>query len=162
MTNHYNDGQWNVSHRLSRRLNNGTGQCPVVCPSHVDNDGTVARGVSTSRCPVICPVVPLCRHFLDQPSNSAFKPTRIYCHNGIIQEYACKRDWYNAVNTSACREQYLTAHIETNNTDYGHASTNHVRVPGLEGREIDSRLPVPDTLRCRKFSIISGIFEIWH
>jgi len=30
MTNH-NDGQWNVSHRLFRRLNNATGQCPVVC-----------------------------------------------------------------------------------------------------------------------------------
>jgi len=34
--------------------------------------------------------------------------------------------------------QYLSAHIETNNTDYGHASTNHVRLPGLEGWEIDS------------------------
>jgi len=44
-------------------LNNATGQCPVVCPSHVDNDGTVARGVSTSRCPVVCPVV---WFFLDQ------------------------------------------------------------------------------------------------
>jgi len=43
--------------------------------------------------------------------------------------------------------QYLSAHIETNSTDYGHASTNHVRLPGLEGREIDSRLPGPDTLR---------------
>jgi len=43
--------------------------------------------------------------------------------------------------------QYLSAYIETNNTDYGHASTNHVRLPGLEGREIDSRLPGPDTLR---------------
>ena len=65
MTNH-NDGQLNVSHRLSRRLNNATGQCPVVCSSHVDNDGTVAHGVSTSRCPVICPVVPSYRRFLDQ------------------------------------------------------------------------------------------------
>jgi len=36
-----------VSHRLSRRLNNVTGQCPVVCPPHVDNDETVARGIST-------------------------------------------------------------------------------------------------------------------
>jgi len=53
-----------VSHRLSRRLNNATGQCPVVCPSHVDNDGTVARGVWTYRCPVVCPVVP-----------SLFRPT---------------------------------------------------------------------------------------
>ena len=44
-------------------------------------------------------------------------------------------------------QQYLSAHIETNNTDYGHASTNHVRLPGLEGWEIDSRLPGPDTLR---------------
>jgi len=43
--------------------------------------------------------------------------------------------------------QYLSAHIETNNTDYGHASTNHVRLPGLEGRKINSRLPGPDTLR---------------
>jgi len=43
--------------------------------------------------------------------------------------------------------QYLSAHIETNNADYGHASTNHVRLPGLEGREIDSRLPGPYTLR---------------
>jgi len=44
--------------------------------------------------------------------------------------------------------QYLSAYIETtNNTDYGHASTNHVRLPGLEGQEIDSRLPGPDTLR---------------
>jgi len=43
--------------------------------------------------------------------------------------------------------QYLSAHIETNNTDYGHASTNHVRLLGLEGREIDSRLPGPDILR---------------
>jgi len=42
-----------VSHRLSRRLNNATGQCPVVRPSHIDNDGTVARGISTSRCPVV-------------------------------------------------------------------------------------------------------------
>jgi len=48
-----------VSHRLSRRLNNATGQCPIVRPSHVDNDGTVARDVSTSRCPVVCPVIPL-------------------------------------------------------------------------------------------------------
>ena len=47
-----------MSHRLSRRWNNATGQCPVVCPSHVDNDGTVARGVSTSRCPIVYPVVP--------------------------------------------------------------------------------------------------------
>ena len=59
----HNDGQLNVSHRLSRRLNNATSQCPVVCPSHVDNDGTVARGVSPYR----CPVVPSCRRFLDQP-----------------------------------------------------------------------------------------------
>jgi len=45
--------------------------------------------------------------------------------------------------------QYLSAYIETtNNTDYGHASTNHVRLPGPEGREIDSRLPELDTLRC--------------
>jgi len=43
--------------------------------------------------------------------------------------------------------QYLSAHIETNNTDYGHTSTNHVRLPGLEGWEIDSRLLGPDTLR---------------
>ena len=57
MTNH-NDGQVNVSHRLSHHLNNATGQCPVVCPSHVDNNWTVARGISTSKCPVICPVVP--------------------------------------------------------------------------------------------------------
>ena len=53
-----------MSHRLSRRLNNATGQCPVVCLSHVDNDGTVARGVSTYRCFVVCPVVP-----------SLFRPT---------------------------------------------------------------------------------------
>jgi len=43
--------------------------------------------------------------------------------------------------------QYLSAHIEANNTDYGHISTNHVPLPGLEGLEIDSRLPGPDTLR---------------
>jgi len=49
---------------LSCRLNNATAQSPVVCPSYVDNDGTVARGVSTSRCPIICPVVP-----------SLFRPT---------------------------------------------------------------------------------------
>jgi len=55
MTNH-NDKQLNVSHRLSRCLNIATGQCPIVCPSHIDNDGTVARGISTSRCPVVCPV----------------------------------------------------------------------------------------------------------
>jgi len=52
-----------MSHRLSRRLNNATGQCPVVCPSHVDNDGTVARGVWTytypSRRLSRRPVVPL-------------------------------------------------------------------------------------------------------
>jgi len=61
----HNDGQLNVSHRLSRRLNNATGQCSVVCPSHVDNDRTVASGVLTSRCPVVvCPVVP-----------SLFRPT---------------------------------------------------------------------------------------
>ena len=56
-----------MSHRLSRRLNNATGQCSVVCPSHVDNvdnDGTVACGILTSRCPVVCPVVP-----------SLFRPT---------------------------------------------------------------------------------------
>jgi len=83
-------------------------------------------------------------------------------------EYTCKIYCYNAVNTSTCTElyltgnstqgnklhwlqhldmrQYLSAHIKTNNTDYRHASTNHVRLPGLEGREIDSRLPGPDTL----------------
>jgi len=33
----------------------------VAC---IDNDGTVARGISTSRCPVVCPVVP-----------SLFRPT---------------------------------------------------------------------------------------
>ena len=42
-----------MSHRLSRRLNNAMGQCPVVRPSHVDNGGTPARGISTSRCPVV-------------------------------------------------------------------------------------------------------------
>ena len=66
----HNDGQLNVSHCLSRLLNNATGQCPVVCPSHVDNDGTVARGVSTSRCPIVCPVVPSCRRFLDQTQSN--------------------------------------------------------------------------------------------
>jgi len=50
--------------------------------------------------------------------NSAFKTTRIYCHNGIILEYACKRHWHNAVNTSTRREQYLLAHKETKFTDY--------------------------------------------
>jgi len=49
----HNDGQLHVSHRLSRHLNNATGQCPVVCPSHVDNDRTVAHGVWTYRCPVV-------------------------------------------------------------------------------------------------------------
>jgi len=39
-------------------LEQRTGQCPVVCLSHLDNDGTVVRGVST------CPVA-----FLDQPLN---------------------------------------------------------------------------------------------
>jgi len=55
--------------------------------------------------------------------------------------------------------QYLSAHIEfeTNNTDYGHASTNHVWVSGLEGREIDSRLPGPDTLRLK----YATLFWIW-
>jgi len=53
-----------VSHSLSRRLNNATGQYPVVCPSHIDNDGTVAYGVLTARCPIVCPVVP-----------SLFRPT---------------------------------------------------------------------------------------
>jgi len=67
----------NVSHRLSRRLNNATRQCPVVCPSHVDNDRTVARGISTSRCPVVCPVV-----------LSVFRATVVYtcwtdCPNGV-------------------------------------------------------------------------------
>jgi len=57
-----------MSLRLSRRLNNATGQCPVVRLSLEDNDGTPARGISTSRCPVVCPVVPSCRRFLDQPS----------------------------------------------------------------------------------------------
>jgi len=51
-------------------------------------------------------------------SNSAFKTARIYCHNGQIQEYACKRYRYNVVNTSTRTEQYLTAHEETNYTDY--------------------------------------------
>jgi len=37
---------------------------------------------------------------------------------GIIQEYACKTYCYNAVNTSTRTEQYLTAHKETNYTDY--------------------------------------------
>jgi len=60
-------------------------------------------------------------------------------------------------------QQYLSAHIETNNTDYGHASTNHVRLPGLEGWEIDTRLPGPDTLRIfrpygRKLSAIIPYF----
>jgi len=60
MTNHITTG--NMSHHLSRRLKNATGQCPVVCPSRIDNDGTVARGLTT--CPVVCPVVP-----------SLFRPT---------------------------------------------------------------------------------------
>jgi len=109
-------------------------------------------------------------------SNSAFKTTRIYCNNGIIQEYTCKRYCYNAVNTSIRTEQYLTAHKETNytddskwicdntyqhtlkqnNTNYGHTSTNHVRLPGLEGREINSRLPGTDTLRKNYRSLANG------
>jgi len=52
-THNHNVGQLNMSHRLSCCFNNATGQCPVVCPSHVDNDGTVARGVSSYRCPVV-------------------------------------------------------------------------------------------------------------
>jgi len=43
--------------------------------------------------------------------------------------------------------QYLSAHNETNNTDYGDTSTNHVRLRGVEGREIYSQLPGPETLR---------------
>jgi len=39
--------------------------------------------------------------------------------------------------------QYLSAHIETNNTDYRHASTNHVRLPGLRPGD---RLPVAGTM----------------
>ena len=80
----HNDGQWNVSHRLSRRLNNATGQCPVVRPSHVDNGGTVARGISTSRCPVVCPVVPSSRRFLDQPAVEAFSGGK---EGGLIDFY---------------------------------------------------------------------------
>jgi len=63
--------------------------------------------------------------------------------------------------------QYLSAHIETNNMDYGHALTNLVRLPGLEGWEIDSRLPGPDTLRIfrpygRKLSVKFSYFpSVW-
>jgi len=60
--------QLNVSHRLSRRLNNATGQCPGRVSA---NDGTVARGVWTYRYPVVCPVVPSCRRFLDQPNGNS-------------------------------------------------------------------------------------------
>jgi len=60
------------------------------------------------------------------------------------------------MNTSARTEQYLKAHKETNNTDYSHTSTNHVRLPGLEGREIDSRLPGPDTLRSNFACLLTG------
>jgi len=63
------------------------------------------------------------------------------------------------MNTSTRTEQYLTAHKKTNNTDYSHTSTNHVRLPGLEGREIDSRqpgLPGPDTLRSNFACLLTG------
>ena len=50
------------------------GQCPVVCPLHVDNDGTVAGGILTSRCPVICPVVP-----------SLFRPTGLVLGLGLVR-----------------------------------------------------------------------------
>jgi len=113
-------------------------------------------------------------------SSSAFKTQRIYCHNGIIQEYACKShaimQWTqvhaqnsNFPNSTQGNKlhwlqqldmrQYISAHIETNNTDYGHTSTNHVRLPGLEGREIDSRLLGPDTLRLKKQIQLCSIHE---
>jgi len=55
--------------------------------------------------------------------------------------------------------QYLSAvqhTLKQNNTNYGHTSTNHVRLPGLEGREIDSRLPGPDTLRNTWINVTSN------
>ena len=67
-----------MSHRLSRRLNNATDQCPVVCPSHVDKDATVARGVMTYRCPVVRPVVP-----------SLFRPTAL---KEISDLSGCKKE----------------------------------------------------------------------
>jgi len=38
--------------------------CSVMCPSHVDNDRTIAHGISTSGRAVICPIV-----------SSLFRPT---------------------------------------------------------------------------------------
>jgi len=66
---------WNVPHLIFRKLPLDNflhfairiPQNNCARPSHIDNDGTVARGVSTFRCPVICPVIP-----------SLFRPTGMW------------------------------------------------------------------------------------
>ena len=54
------------------------GQCPVVCLSHIDNDGTVARGVSTSRYPIV---------------PSLFRPTMLYIKAGAASMAGA---WYTS------------------------------------------------------------------
>jgi len=51
---------------------NATGQCPIVCPSHVDNDGTVAHGQwpVAYRPPGIPSSVPSYRRFLNPPNST--------------------------------------------------------------------------------------------
>ena len=85
-----------MSRRLSRRLNNATGQCPVVCPSHVYDNGTVARGVSTSRCPVICPES-FTEFYLDVYAYSEV-PLKLQLKCLILGVYTCfylVRNWHN-------------------------------------------------------------------
>ena len=70
--------------------------------------------------------------------------TQVHAQNYIPNStQGNKLHWLQQLDMREC----LSAHIETNNTDYRHASTNRVQLPGLEGLEIDSRLPGPDTLR---------------
>jgi len=54
------------------------GQCPVVCLSHIDNDGTVARGVSTSRYPIV---------------PSLFRPTMLYIKASPASMATCTEHW---------------------------------------------------------------------
>jgi len=115
MTNHNNDGQLNVSHRLSRRLNNATGQCPVVCSSHVDNDGTEARGISTSRCPVRLPVNSSHGHLVTRSCRHTVNSSPIKSSHAriIIQSTRHKQAHNKTTSTSRNYVHAVRIHPET-------------------------------------------------
>ena len=83
--------------------------------SHVDHDGTVVRGVSTSRCPVICPIIP-----------SLFGPTgyeNFYLFNDLSARI---------VRTSVCHRRSCGAsmHIcSTRAKDTGRHTSAHIYSP---------------------------------